>query len=382
MPQRLTNEEFVQRVNKINPNIELLEEYTNMQTPIKCRCNICKQIYYPYPQTILRGSSCYKCRGQKVSKGASFTLDMVREKIADRLPNIELIQYTKIKNGKKYIQCKCKIDGHVWEASQHHLIEGHGCPKCQARNSMLTEEEFLNRVKSASENIKVLDNYKGNNKPIRFQCTIDGYIWKTKPSVIISDGCGCPKCGGTLRLTHKQFLDIMTNKYPMIEVLGTYVNGRTPIKFRCKHDGCEWYSAPTNYIHHIGGCPVCNRTYGERKIAEYLDIHNVQYLPEYRFSDCKYKLTLPFDFYLPLYNMCIEYDGQQHYYVVKFDSKMTDEQALHNYEVTVIRDQIKTNYCKDHNIKLLRIPYTEYKNINTILDRTFSELKQNTELVG
>ena len=377
MPKKLSNEEFVQRVNKVNPNIELLEEYTNMQTPIKCKCNSCKRIYYPKPQVILSGATCTKCRGQKISKSASFTLDMVRDKIKDILPNVELIQYTTKIKDKKYIQCRCKIDDHIWEASQHHLIEGHGCPKCQARNKMLTEEEFLRRVEAVSENIIVLDKYKGNNKPIHFQCTIDGYIWKTKPSVIISDGCGCPKCGGTLRLTHEQFLSIMTEKYPTIEVLGTYINGRTPIKLKCKYDGCVWYSAPTNYIHHVGGCPVCNRTHGERRVAEYLDSHNILYFSEYRFPDCKYILTLPFDFYLPLYNMCIEYDGQQHFCEVRFDQKMTDEQVQHNFKIVQIRDQIKTDYCKEHNIRLLRIPYTEYKNINQILEDALSECQIN-----
>ena len=31
------------------------------------------------------------------------------------------------------------------------------------------------------------------------------------------------------------------------------------------------------------------------------------------------------------------------------------------------RDSIKTTYCKDNDIKLIRIPYFDYDNIETIL---------------
>ena len=31
------------------------------------------------------------------------------------------------------------------------------------------------------------------------------------------------------------------------------------------------------------------------------------------------------------------------------------------------RDNIKTRYCNDNNIKLIRVPYWDYKNIEEIL---------------
>jgi hypothetical protein len=33
----------------------------------------------------------------------------------------------------------------------------------------------------------------------------------------------------------------------------------------------------------------------------------------------------------------------------------------------MIKDNIKTQYCLEHNIKLLRIPYYDYKKIEDIL---------------
>ena len=74
--------------------------------------------------------------------------------------------------------------------------------------------------------------------------------------------------------------------------------------------------------------------------------------------DCKYKQPLPFDFYLPQKNICIEFQGEQHY----------KERSLYYSEDIVIRDNIKKEYCKKNNIKLIIIPYTAIDNIPKFLD--------------
>lgn len=76
------------------------------------------------------------------------------------------------------------------------------------------------------------------------------------------------------------------------------------------------------------------------------------------FKDCQYRNPLPFDFYLEEYNLCIEYDGEQH-----FEPRFGEEE----FEKTVVRDKIKTEFCNKNGITLLRIPYWEFKNIEKIL---------------
>lgn len=66
---------------------------------------------------------------------------------------------------------------------------------------------------------------------------------------------------------------------------------------------------------------------------------------------------------MPDYNIAIEYDGKQHFEDVYFGGK---ESTL---DYVKSNDKIKTEYCKNNNIKLIRIPYTELKNINTILEQ-------------
>ena len=57
--------------------------------------------------------------------------------------------------------------------------------------------------------------------------------------------------------------------------------------------------------------------------------------------------------------MCIEFDGQQHFIPHDFNSKMTKEQKLENLKRLQFRDQIKSEYCKNKGINLLRIRYDE-----------------------
>ena len=100
----------------------------------------------------------------------------------------------------------------------------------------------------------------------------------------------------------------------------------------------------------VNRCSSCTKiiSKGELLIKDILQANNINYIFQYKFDDCKDKRKLPFDFYLPEYNSCIEFDGQYHYYPV------ISEEAL---EQTIKHDNIKNEYCFNHYIPLLRIPY-------------------------
>lgn len=108
--------------------------------------------------------------------------------------------------------------------------------------------------------------------------------------------------------------------------------------------------------------------YKEYKIKEILDNLNIDYIQEKRFKDCKDIKTLPFDFYLPYYNTCIEFDGWQHYNMIKYDTS-------DKFKIRKKHDYMKDEYCKNNNIYLIRIPYWEYKNIENILHTEINKCK-------
>ena len=104
-----------------------------------------------------------------------------------------------------------------------------------------------------------------------------------------------------------------------------------------------------------------NISRGNTKISELLDEANIDYETEKKFETCKDKKELPFDFFINNQYL-IEYDGEQHF---KKDN-------IFDYEYTHNHDLIKSQWCKENNIPLIRIPYTHYDllNLNDLLLET------------
>lgn len=98
-------------------------------------------------------------------------------------------------------------------------------------------------------------------------------------------------------------------------------------------------------------------------LNHYGESYKIIYEKEKKFKSCKNKRKLPFDFYLPKYNLCIEYDGQHHYQIV---SKYGGECFLKKVKKN---DKIKTDWCLLNNVKLLRIPYNKKNKICEILKK-------------
>ena len=145
-----------------------------------------------------------------------------------------------------------------------------------------------------------------------------------------------------------------------------YKNNRTPLEMKCEKG--HIFKCSFDNFKKGNRCPKCKSTKGQVKIKGILIKYNVNFKEEYRFDNCKFKRSLPFDFYLPDYNCCIEFDGVQHYKINKH---------FGGYEGFVdrkIRDTVKNIYCKDNNIKLIRISYKDINNLeNIILNKIINE---------
>lgn len=103
---------------------------------------------------------------------------------------------------------------------------------------------------------------------------------------------------------------------------------------------------------HTQSCGCFHKSLREQYIASLFVSNHIEFIEQYTFDDCKNVFKLPFDFYLPNKNICIEYDGQQHFKPIDL---FGGEKAFERYKVN---DMIKTQYCIEHNIQLIRISYT------------------------
>lgn len=179
-------------------------------------------------------------------------------------------------------------------------------------------------------------------------------------------GRGCSKCSGKYRRTKEEFLQEVFEEVGVeYTFLGEFEN--VDMKIKVVHNVCghEYEVSPYKFINVGQRCPRCNESKGERRVRDYLISNNIRYKEEYSFDDCRLKLPLRFDFAVfdelnTLINL-IEYDGKQHFKPFEYYG------GEEYYEKNKIRDAIKNDYCKKNNINLLRIPYTEFENIEEIL---------------
>ena len=286
--------------------------------------------------------------------------------------NIEILE--QYKGNAIKIKCRCKKDGYTWEIKPNDLISGHGCPKCSG-NIRKTTEEFINELKEVNGDIEVLGEYVNNKTKIKVKCRVDGYIWEMTPKHLLHKH-GCPKCyndkrGDDLRKTHEQFVNELKAVNNNVEILGEYIDNKTKIKVKCKKCNHTWNATPNNLLTKCSGCPKCNISKGEKRIAKYLDNRNIKYIHDKGYfkdlKNSKNNILRP-DFIIKDRKIWIEFDGKQHFEVVDFSSK-NQELAKEQFEQIKENDKIKNEYAKKHNWKLIRIPYTEYDNIEKILEK-------------
>lgn len=247
-----------------------------------------------------------------------------------------------------------------------------GCQHCIGRND--DESIVVAEMYAANPNIKMLEPYQGRTKRVKMVCTVHQVESTKTPAEVIS-GRGCIQCGLEKltiqsRTPQDVFIKELYDKYNNIDLVGGYISKSEYADFHCKTCGSEWTDMPTYVLSR--GCPRCNGRSVETQVGEILQQYKINYIPQYSFDDCRDKRKLPFDYYLPQCNILIEYDGEQHYKPVNFGG-ISDDEAQENLKVTQQHDAIKTNYCQEHNIPLIRIPYWEKNNLENVL---ISSLKQ------
>lgn len=112
---------------------------------------------------------------------------------------------------------------------------------------------------------------------------------------------------------------------------------------------------------HVQSCG-CIKSAGETKIKSILNELNIYFETQKSFETCRFedtKALAKFDFYLPEYNCLIEYDGEQHF-LSRQSGWSNDIQLAY----TKSHDNFKNQWCYQNNIRLIRIPYTDFNQID------------------
>lgn len=249
--------------------------------------------------------------------------------------------------------------------------KGSGCPYCNGNRLAKYTEQWVKTNTSAPYRYE--SGFKNMTTKCIFYCSQCESYFKQTPSRLINQkiyGCNCSR---TKKKTHEDFLSELGEQcLKEYEILENYINIDTKIQFKHKKCNTTFKMTPWNFIHKHNKkyCPICyyKKSKGEVIINIFLEENNIDYQKEFIFPNfCK-----RFDFYLPELNICIEYDGQQHFEEIDF---FGGKQGLLKTQKS---DKEKNAYCLKNGIQLFRIPYTEISNINQILSEILKEKSSTT----
>lgn len=265
-------------------------------------------------------------------------------------------------NNRTKVCIICPKHGEFWQKPHDHL-DYCGCPICAMKNRKeKLKKSLINFIEKA---IEIHGNkydyskteYINANTKITIICPIHGEFKQNARNHL--QGQGCPLCGDMRKGDYQRgdtekFIEdarkVHGDKYDYSKV--EYYNNRQKVCIICPEHG-EFWQKPLDHIH-AHGCPECGKTLDISEKLVLKELQNVfddvvyQYRPEW-LGNITSRQSL--DFYLPKYNIGVEYQGRQHFAPIR---KFGGEEG---YAKIVERDIRKFNKCKDNGVKVFYVSF-------------------------
>ena len=263
-------------------------------------------------------------------------------------------------NTKTKLRVKHNKCGNVYWVAPAKFLSGRRCPYC-AGLIKKTDEQFRQEVYDlvGDEHI-FIDSYVNAYTKIRVKHNKCNHIYSVAPTNFLR-GSRCPYCNGNAKKTDKEFkqeiYELVGDEYIFLE----HYQG-TETKIEVKHNKCgnTYKVSPDNFLYGKR-CPYCNSPKGELMIGKLLKSLKINYETQKTFDELKDKSCLSYDFYIPVQNILIEYQGIQHYQPVNHFGGVAKFRKQQKH------DQMKLDYAKEQGYKLIAVPYSE---------NTFSKIKK------
>lgn len=254
------------------------------------------------------------------------------------------VNYT---NSSLNVTIGCGKHGYFEQDPSEHL-RGRNCLLCSHDNRKFSLDEFIIKAKNVHGNKYRYDkvNYINSRSKVTIGCPTHGYFDQNSLSHL--RGYGCIKCNiDKISSNNESFITksklIHNDSYEYNKV--NYKNAFTKVIITCKIHGN--FNQIANYHLRGNGCPKCSESKGEKYIVTILDKFNIEYIREHRLPNYNYR----YDFYLPEYDIYIEYHGEQHYEPVDVFG------GIKNFIKNTRRDKAKIELIKRSTGLLIVIKY-------------------------
>ena len=381
--KRLTQEEVIRRFREVHGSRYDYSsvEYKGYDNKVTI---ICRQ-HGAFEQEVgvhLKGWGCPICgditRARKKKKSTKQFIDEARKVHGDRYDYSKTIY----KGTHNKVTITCREHGDFEQLASNHL-KGNGCPLCAGKNAV-TMKNFVELARAIHGDKYGYDRvlFTKVSDKVWIYCPVHGWYQQSVSCHIIKKH-GCRLCAakelGESRIKSKvefvrQARLIHGDKYDYSKA--EYVNTRTKILIICNECGREFWQTPQNHISkRASGCPCRKEPKGEERIRKWLIDNDIKFIAQYKLPNedlfCSNK-NLFVDFFLPKHDIAIEFNGEQHYKPIDiFGGK-------ERYVQQVERDNSLRQYCKEHKIRLIEIPYKDIDNIEDILTKELKIHKNKT----
>ena len=350
-------------------------EEKHSRTMCRCACD-CGNDNYLVDATNLRSGKTISCGCDAHERsGQKRRIDNTGQRFG-KLVVLEMIygvQRGEVDKVRKRTYCRCRCDcGREVVKSIYVLRRGYaiscGCDSrervIQANRKDYTGQRFGRLV--------VLEMLYETGKTTHARCQCDCGNEVTVIATQLTTGgtqsCGCLQRENTSQANTKDFTGYVS-AYGVHMLHPTRKNSRGVWLWSCRCGVCgQIFEALPAKIQngHTTSCGCAIQSAGERFVKSLLDEMNLPYEPQAKFHGCENRKPLRFDFYVPSVNTAIEINGRQHYEPVEFFG------GQEGFEDTQRRDKIKADYCAEHGITLLILPYTMS---NTEMRQTIQNIK-------
>lgn len=388
MARKITEKEYETKLKEVTNTIIITSKYLGWCSPIDCHCLICGHNWtVKEARNIIRGFGCPICAKEKQKKALKEhwaihkkTDEEFRQELKEKHPN--LIPNDSYVNGKTKYHCICKIHNcDVYTTPEKYLYREQGCKLCaMEKNKCATRynhKSFVEKLSSINSSLEVLSEYTHIKARINIRCKICGHEWKPIAESLIfsTNPCGCPKCAKNAVKTTLEFEEELKITHPELQLLSPYIRSNRKVHVLCTDCNKDFWVTP-NKLQQGQHCPHCKISHGERFIRDVITNLNIEFEMQKRFDDLKGfgNRKLSYDFYLPTYNLLIEFQGEQHERPVIFKG-LTEKIAQERFIKQQEHDKRKRNYAESHNIGLLEIWYYD---INLVEDILLKVLKADT----
>lgn len=214
MSRKKTHEQFLSELYDVNPHVDILSEYVDSSTRLKCRCKLCGHIYDSTPSNLLRGYRCKLCFGS-VKK----TQEEFEACVKNLFPNVEV--RGEYKGARFKVPMHCNVCGGNWDPKATHVLSGHGCPFCAGRAVLAG---FNDMWTTAPEMAKMLvdpnDGYKytrNSGEKAHFRCPDCGDVSFKTISNVYYQGLCCQKCSDGISYPNK-FMRAFLHQLPIFNI--------------------------------------------------------------------------------------------------------------------------------------------------------------------